>query len=90
MKGRKFPRFGSREAGAIRVLIVDDNQELCRKIAEALRADSSFTVAAMAFNGLEALEILEKQEVDLILLDLIMPYLDGLGVMHKLKEKQWP
>jgi len=44
----------------------------------------------MAFNGLEALEILEKQEVDLILLDLIMPYLDGLGVMHKLKEKQWP
>jgi two-component system response regulator (stage 0 sporulation protein A) len=39
--------------------------------------------------GLEALEYVEKHEVDLMLLDLIMPYLDGLGVLERLEELNW-
>ena len=40
-----------------------------------------------ARNGVEAMKILEKERPDLILLDIIMPYMDGIDVLKKLKEK---
>ena len=42
----------------------------------------------MAVNGVEAMKILEKTKPDLILLDIVMPYMDGMEVLKKLKEKE--
>ncbi|WP_153767141.1 PAS domain-containing hybrid sensor histidine kinase/response regulator [Endozoicomonas sp. OPT23] len=66
------------------VLIVDDikiNRDLLRDIVE----DSGFNTVE-ASNGVEALEILEKQSIDLVLLDIRMPKMDGFEVIARIRQ----
>lgn len=67
-----------------RILAVDDDPRICELMKELMtsRGYEVFTAA----NGPEALERLATQTVDLILLDLIMPRMDGYEVYHLLKE----
>ena len=67
-----------------RILIVDDNADLRRVTARVLRHFSRYEVVT-ASGGSEALEILDRQPVDLILLDLSMPEMDGLTVLERLR-----
>jgi two-component system, chemotaxis family, protein-glutamate methylesterase/glutaminase len=71
----------------IRVLIVDDSVVVRQLISDALRSDPEIEIAGMAANGRLALEQLEKLEVDLILLDLEMPEMDGLTLLDTLKQR---
>ncbi len=66
-----------------RVLVVDDEAELLRAVARILKA-RGFDVG-MAGNGLEALEILEKQDFDVMLVDLVMPGMTGLDLLTRAK-----
>jgi CheY-like chemotaxis protein len=65
------------------VLIVDDNEATCTLIAALLQAD--FTVEA-ASDGGEAIEKLKSRQYSAILLDLLMPFVDGYAVLDFLKE----
>ncbi|MBW6521081.1 MAG: response regulator [Desulfoarculaceae bacterium] len=67
------------------IMVVDDDQDLREIVAEVLR-EAGFTVAE-ASRGEEALEHLDHQNFDLILLDLIMPGLSGLELMGRIREK---
>ena len=69
---------------AIKVLIADDNREFCETLAEYLRQQADFEVVGVAYNGLEAMEIIEQHRPDVVVLDIIMPHLDGLGVLEKM------
>jgi len=69
---------------AIKVLIADDNGECCETLAEYLRQQADFEVVGVAYNGLEAMEIIEQHRPDVVVLDVIMPHLDGLGVLEKM------
>jgi two-component system chemotaxis response regulator CheB len=71
----------------IRVLIVDDSVVVRQLISDALRSDPEIEIAAVAANGRAALEQLEKVEVDLMLLDLEMPEMDGLTLLDTLKQR---
>ena len=67
------------------VLIVDDqeiNVEILRNML-----DGTYNVYS-AFNGQEALEVLDKTEVDLVFLDLVMPVMDGFEVLENIKKDQ--
>ena len=66
------------------VLLVDDEQKLLKSISQRMKI-LGFT-PHMASNGLEALEIARKQNIDLAIVDLKMPDMDGLVVITKLKE----
>ena len=70
----------------IRVAIADDNKEFCQIIAQFISAQEEFQVVGVARDGLEALEIIDRERPDLLVLDIIMPHLDGLGVLEKLNE----
>lgn len=83
------PKSGKRRRGPIRILVVDDNQELCKQIAAAIAKEPDMKLVGIASNGLEALEFIEKYDVDVMLLDLIMPYLDGLGVLERIGQLNW-
>ena len=67
------------------VLIADDEQGIREIIKEYSVNEGYNTVEAE--NGLIALEILEKEKIDIIILDIMMPKMDGYTFLSKLKEK---
>lgn len=73
-----------REAMSERVLVVDDHP-LTRDALAALLAQGGFEVVGEAADGEEALELAERLQPELVLLDLSMPGLDGLGALPKLR-----
>lgn len=69
----------------IRILVVDDHDELRRRLADFFRQQPGITVAGEAANGTDALKLAEETNADVMILDIIMPGLDGFGVMEKLQ-----
>lgn len=65
---------------------MDDNRELVGLLDEYLSAQEDIEVVGTAHNGQECLEVLDDVEPDVLVLDIIMPHLDGLGVLGKLRE----
>lgn len=71
------------------ILVVDDEKEI-RDLIEIYLVNEGYRLLK-ASNGLEALSILEKQEVDLIILDIMMPNMDGMEACMKIrKDKDMP
>lgn len=70
----------------IKVLIADDNREFCGILKDYFANEPDFEMAGVCSNGMEVLGMLEKKEVEVLILDLIMPYMDGIGVLEKLSE----
>lgn len=66
------------------VLIVDDTQQNVQVLSQMLRNEAFMVVAA--FNGPDALNLVEKRRPDLILLDVMMPGMNGYEVCEKLKQ----
>lgn len=67
------------------ILIVDDDLELCKGYAEFLKSDYNILCAP---DGQEALKVFESEKIDLVILDLIMPVMNGLEILRKMKELQ--
>lgn len=68
------------------ILVVDDDREIVRAIAINLEAEG-FRVRK-AYDGLEALDILTTADVRLIVMDVMMPRLDGLSAVMKIRERR--
>ena len=69
------------------VLLVDDEEDVIEAITRKIDWEAmGYSLAGYAKNGLEALEIAEEKQIDVVLTDIKMPYMDGLTLSHKLKE----
>ena len=66
------------------VLIVDD-QALNRILLSKMLEQEGYNIF-MAYNGLEALKVLEKEPIDIVLLDVLMPVMDGFETAQKIKK----
>lgn len=69
---------------AIKIMIVDDNRDFCEILKGYFEGQDDCLVTGVAHNGLQALELLEQEIPDVMILDIIMPHLDGIGVLEKL------
>ncbi len=69
------------------ILVVDDDRNTLDMHARIVQAHSASHRVLKARNGLEALDILQREPVDLMLLDLIMPELDGFGVLDAMRSE---
>lgn len=67
----------------ISILIADDNQDFSRTLASYIERQNDMQVIGMAKDGTEAVEMIANISPDVVLLDVIMPHLDGLGVLEK-------
>ena len=67
------------------ILVVDDNKEIVYSISELLKYEGYQALGA--YDGMQALDVLEQNKIDLILLDVMMPRLNGLSTLMKLREK---
>ncbi|HEY4551769.1 MAG TPA: sporulation transcription factor Spo0A [Bacillaceae bacterium] len=70
----------------IKVCIVDDNRELVGLLDEYISAQEDMEVIGTAHNGQECLTLLSEVSPDVLILDIIMPHLDGLGVLERIRE----
>lgn len=71
-----------------RVLIADDNQDFSRTLSSYINNQDDMEVISTAKDGNEAVEMIAKNNPDIVLLDVIMPHLDGLGVLEKVNEME--
>lgn len=68
----------------IKIIIADDNSEFVSTFVEFLSEQDDMEVIATAKDGLEAYDKITEMKPDVVLLDVIMPHLDGIGVLEKL------
>ncbi len=72
----------------VRVLLADDNKEFCQLVGEFMSRQSDLELVGVAENGVEVLELINQQRPDVLILDVIMPHLDGIGVLERLSREQ--
>ena len=73
-----------------RVMLVDDEEDVIQVIIHKMDWEKlGFTVQGYAHNGLEALEMAEEEQPDVVMTDIKMPFMDGLELSRRLKE-QYP
>lgn len=77
-------------ATSLSTLIVDDEPLACDELTFLLRDYPEVELLGTARNGLEAIQLIEDLEPDLVFLDVQMPGLDGMGVIRRLREKSVP
>ena len=70
----------------IKVLIADDNAEFAKTLTNYIEKEEDMQVIGLAKDGNEAVKTIENLQPDIALLDVIMPHLDGLGVLEKISE----
>ena len=70
----------------ITVLIADDNTEFANTLSRYLEDEEDMSVIGIARDGEEAFKMIQGTHPDICLLDVIMPHLDGLGVLEKINE----
>ncbi|AIY05323.1 stage 0 sporulation protein A [Planococcus sp. PAMC 21323] len=70
----------------IKIAIADDNRELVGLMKDYLNSQPNMEVVNVAYNGKTCIEMLESEAIDILLLDIIMPYLDGIAVLDAIKE----
>jgi len=70
-----------------KILVVDDDPDILEALFMILDSKGYSTVKAQ--NGLEALDMIKRDKPDLIILDLLMPKMDGFSVIKTLQETEW-
>ena len=69
----------------IRIFLTDDNDEIRAALHKYLEAQEDMIISGEAANGVEALQRLPECPSDVIILDLIMPQMDGFGVLEQVQ-----
>lgn len=70
----------------MRIAIADDNKEMTNLIMNIVSTQNDMEVVGVAHDGLECVQMIKDTNPDLLLLDLIMPQLDGMGVIERIRE----
>ncbi|MBO8163121.1 MAG: sporulation transcription factor Spo0A [Brevibacillus sp.] len=70
----------------ISVVLADDNREFVNLLEEYINNQHDMNVIGVAYNGNEVLKILQEQVPDVLILDIIMPHLDGLAVLEQMQQ----
>ncbi len=69
----------------IDVLLADDNREFVSLLEEYINSQNDMNVIGVAYNGNDVIRILQEQSPDVLILDIIMPHLDGLAVLEQIQ-----
>lgn len=72
----------------IKVVIADDSREFRDILSEYLNSQDDIEIVGAASDGREAVDMIKKKTPDIAILDVIMPHLDGLGVLEKINSIQ--
>ena len=68
----------------LNIAIADDNERMLRLLADIVESDEELSVVGTARDGEEMCQIIRNKQPDVVLLDIVMPKLDGLGVLERI------
>lgn len=74
----------------IKVLVVDDNRRIVSILKDAIEKENDMEIIGTAADGEDALMQIRRSKPDVVLLDLIMPKIDGLEVMNRVQHPDFP
>ena len=69
----------------VRVIVADDNVQLRDMLVHYLAQQNGMEIVGTASNGVEALQLVQEKEPDVLVCDMIMPQMDGYGVLERIK-----
>ncbi len=72
----------------IKIIIADDNRDFVEILRDYFEKQDDFSIVGTAYNGLETLEMISLLVPDVVILDIIMPHLDGIGVLERLTQSE--
>ena len=70
----------------LNIAIADDNERMVNLLGTLIKDDNELELVGQADNGKDIYEIIKEKEPDVVLLDIIMPKVDGLTVMEKVNQ----
>jgi len=70
----------------VRIVVADDNTQLRDMIAEYLSQQNGMEIVGKASDGVETIRIIQEIEPDVLICDMIMPRMDGFGVLERVRE----
>ena len=73
----------------IKIVIADDHSMIREGLKQLLELDGDIIVIEEAANGEECLQVIERVQPDVVLLDINMPVMDGLKMLEVLRNSQW-
>ncbi len=78
----------------LKVLVADDNRDFNVLMSSYLEMQPDFELVGSTYNGKETLNLIREKNPDVVLLDIVMPHLDGMGVLEELgrmemEKKPW-
>lgn len=79
-------RYMEGKMAQINIAIADDNERVLEVLEDVLCTDKEVNLVGKATDGVDMYEIIKQKQPDVVLLDLIMPKMDGLGVMDKVHQ----
>ena len=71
----------------VNVVIVDDNPTILNTLDEVISSEAGLSVIGRADNGKDAIDMIKDTQPDVVLLDLVMPQMDGITVVENIKKK---
>src|ERR1044071_897863 len=77
-----------RATATLTTVVVDDEKLACDELSYLLKDFPEIEVIATGTNGLEAVDLIERLEPEIVFLDVHMPGLDGMGVVRRLRERE--
>jgi len=77
-----------RATATLTTIVIDDEQLACDELSYLLKDFPELEIVGTGSNGLEAVDLIQKLEPDLVFLDVHMPGLDGMGVVRRLREQE--
>jgi DNA-binding NarL/FixJ family response regulator len=72
----------------INVIVVDDQELIVQGLSMIIQGEKNLNLVGTAHNGMEAIAICEKEQVDIVLMDIRMPEMDGVEATLKIKERE--
>ena len=69
----------------LKIVIADDNKRMVDVIKEVINGEPQLDVVGTATNGEDTVDVIKKTQPDIVLLDIIMPQIDGLTVMQRIR-----
>ncbi len=81
-----LPRSATGATNRLRVLVADDNRDLCALLDRAINAQDDMECVGAAYNGAETVRLIREHQPEVVILDLVLPLLDGIAVLEAIRE----